>query len=159
MKKLCAIVGSIVVGSGVLLMCGPVAANGGHGGGHGGGMGGGRGGAWGGYGGGWGGHTGAWGGWHGRGGGGSGWYGHGWYGGGYWPCCGWGMGFYDPLWDPLWYDYGPDDSSYADIAPPVGQGLPPAPTAWYYCPSSRSYYPNVRECASAWQTVPVAPGS
>jgi hypothetical protein len=33
--------------------------------------------------------------------------------------------------------------------------VPPAPSSWYYCPDSKTYYPYVRQCASAW--VPVSP--
>jgi hypothetical protein len=28
---------------------------------------------------------------------------------------------------------------------------------WYYCESSKSYYPYVRECASGWQLVEPTP--
>lgn len=36
----------------------------------------------------------------------------------------------------------------------------PASSYWYYCPDSRTYYPYVKECASAWQRVePRPPGS
>lgn len=38
---------------------------------------------------------------------------------------------------------------------------PPAPAAqnyWYYCPSSKAYYPYVRECAESWlRVVPQPP--
>ena len=30
---------------------------------------------------------------------------------------------------------------------------------WYYCPESKSYYPYVKECPGAWQTVPAQPPS
>ncbi|HYB49522.1 MAG TPA: hypothetical protein VED47_00295 [Burkholderiaceae bacterium] len=117
------------------------------------------------------GHGGAWGGWHGRPGpGASGWssggtwgvwYGMGWRGwypgGGFYGCCGWGVAFfYDPFWDPyLWYGEGPVDLPYGDFElPSAFESMPPAATDWYYCPDSRSYYPEVDHCASEWQKVP-----
>jgi hypothetical protein len=36
----------------------------------------------------------------------------------------------------------------------------PASSYWYYCADSKTYYPYVKECASAWQRVePRPPGS
>jgi len=32
----------------------------------------------------------------------------------------------------------------------------PAPT-WYYCESTKSYYPNVPECKEGWLSVPAIP--
>ncbi len=73
---------------------------------------------------------------------------------------------------PAWYDYPPPsplyyyDYGYADpavaVPPPeyVEQGSPPAqqPNYWYYCASSKAYYPYVNECPEAWQqVVPQAP--
>lgn len=121
---------------------GGVGGGGGHGGGGGGHGSGGHGGGYGGHGG-WGGR-GGWGGW--------GWHGHGYYG-----CCGWGLGYYDPLWDPWLWDDGLVDAPYAPVAPPVAASAPAAPSYWYYCRESRSYYPYVSQCASAWQPVPAAP--
>jgi hypothetical protein len=49
----------------------------------------------------------------------------------------------------------------AETAPP-----PPAPAApaaspaagtWYYCESSRTYYPYVQECKEGWRQVPATP--
>lgn len=146
MKKAFAVVGGVVA-AGALALCAPAfGSHGGGGGGHGGGFGGhggfgvhGGGGGWGGW------HGGGWGGWHGR--------------GGYFGCCGWGLGFYDPFWDPyLWYgyDWGPVDLPYDYAAPPVGTNVPPPPSYWFYCPDTRSYYPYVQQCASAWQKIPAA---
>jgi hypothetical protein len=28
---------------------------------------------------------------------------------------------------------------------------------WWYCPTSKSYYPYVKECSSGWQEVPATP--
>ncbi len=48
----------------------------------------------------------------------------------------------------------------------VEQNPQPAPSAqpsspadsWYYCSSSRAYYPYVKECPSGWQRVAPQPG-
>ena len=48
----------------------------------------------------------------------------------------------------------------------VEQNPQPAPSAqpsapggyWYYCGSSRAYYPHVKECPSGWQRVAPQPG-
>lgn len=141
---------SVLVGLTLAVMYGSAAAFGGGGSGHGGG---GHGG--GGHGGGWGGH-----GWGGHGWGGHGWGGYGYFRHGY-GCCGWGLGFVDPLWYPYpWggYGYGYDYAypyEYGDppADPVVAPPPPPAPSYWYYCPDSRSYYPYVRQCPSAWQAV------
>jgi hypothetical protein len=46
---------------------------------------------------------------------------------------------------PIYYDYPPAD--YIAPASPA-----PQPT-WYYCDSSKGYYPYVRSCASGWRAV------
>ena len=149
-----------IVAGGLLLACGCAFADGGRGGGghamgamRSGGFG--HRGAWGGS----RGHPAAWGGWHGHGPwtGGRGW--GGWYVG-YYGCCGWGLGFYfyDPLWDAYPMNgYVPEDGADAFAAPAFGEYFPLPPTVWYYCPDSQSYYPNVQQCASAWQPVSAAP--
>ena len=41
--------------------------------------------------------------------------------------------------------------------PPAAQAPAPAPSEgahWYYCPSSREYYPNVPSCSEPWLRVP-----
>ena len=70
-------------------------------------------------------------------------------------------------WDPWWYYppyYAYPPYAYAPVVeePPVyiEQSSPPAaPTPeanwWYYCQSSRSYYPTVPTCSEAW--IKVAP--
>jgi hypothetical protein len=156
-RKFVVVIG-VAVGLTLAFMCAPAAAHdSGHGGGGGGHAGGGHrsqsahAAGWGGHGGGWGGH---------------GWHHHG-YG-----CCGWGFGFVDPFWYPYpwypypWIDYG-YDYSYAYVAPPVAPMPPadssaappaaPAPSYWYYCPDSKTYYPYVRQCASAWERVAPTP--
>jgi hypothetical protein len=154
----------------------PVAAGaygnggGGHGGGgHGGGYGGHAGQGWSGHGGtsgwagrgyGWGGHGYGWGG-HGYGWGyhGYGWGYRGWGGWGGW---GWGWGW--PYWGPWWGSWGWGYPYYGYSSPIYGDSYdpgptysapPPAPSYWYYCPASKTYYPYVSQCAEAW--VPVTP--
>jgi hypothetical protein len=41
--------------------------------------------------------------------------------------------------------------------PPVYIEQPQSQAYWYYCPSSRAYYPHVQSCAGAWQRVPPQP--
>ena len=62
------------------------------------------------------------------------------------------------------YVYPAANYSYAPMAEaPAGeyaqQGYVQAPSQqdWFFCPSSNSYYPYVRECASGWQRVPAQP--
>ena len=46
-------------------------------------------------------------------------------------------------------------------APPVQAGAPAASPAggatWYYCDSSKAYYPYVSECKEGWREVPATP--
>ena len=83
---------------------------------------------------------------------------------------GWGWG-YGPYWGypyyyyPYPYYYTPppvvvqDPPVYVQqqqVSPSV---VPPAPSGaqesfWYYCPSSRDYYPQVPSCPEAWIKVP-----
>lgn len=79
-----------------------------------------------------------------------------------------GFHFGAPLWYPAPYYYPPPVYYYP---PPVAaapapvyieQGRTPAPPSehyWYFCPDSKTYYPYVQNCASAWQRVsPRPPG-
>jgi hypothetical protein len=75
------------------------------------------------------------------------------------PGCCWG----GPYWGPYWGYYPPPYYSYAP-APVVVQEAPvyverPAPpeSYWYYCPSTRAYYPSVSTCNEAWLKVPPRP--
>jgi len=38
----------------------------------------------------------------------------------------------------------------------VDNSQPPQPpeSYWYYCPTSKAYYPNVPNCSEAWVKVP-----
>lgn len=77
-----------------------------------------------------------------------------------------GPPYWGPYWGPAWY-YPPP--YYYPPAVVVAQ--PPAPPVyversdqpaqsqgyWYYCESSRGYYPYVKECPGGWKAVPPAP--
>jgi hypothetical protein len=52
----------------------------------------------------------------------------------------------------------------ATQAAPVAAAQPPAvtpgaqaPGVWYYCESTKGYYPYVAQCAEGWKTVPASP--
>jgi len=51
----------------------------------------------------------------------------------------------------------------AETAPPPPAPQPAAPATapaagtWYYCESSRTYYPYVQECKEGWRQVPATP--
>jgi hypothetical protein len=55
------------------------------------------------------------------------------------------------------------DAGYAEapVAPPSPQAAPsPQPQAsatWYYCESSKTYYPYVSQCPEGWRAVPATP--
>ena len=72
--------------------------------------------------------------------------------------------------DDVFYEQ--TEGGYAVVAPPAGyveQGdVPPAQAAvpavpqagsamWYYCESSKTYYPYVSECKEGWKEVPATP--
>jgi len=79
---------------------------------------------------------------------------------------GWGWGWGGPGWGwggvaapPVvldqpseWVQRGPEATADAEPAP-----ASPTQGYWYYCPSSRRYYPNVKSCPEQW--VPVPPRS
>ena len=57
-------------------------------------------------------------------------------------------------------------TGYEVVAPPEAPPAPPAPAAaqpaqapgvWYYCDSSKTYYPYAQQCAEGWKTVPASP--
>lgn len=86
-----------------------------------------------------------------------------------------GVGFgFGPYWGPYWgpWWYAPPPYYYYPYYPaPVyvpaqpttyieqGASAPAADAGgwWYYCDSSRGYYPYVKECPGGWQRVPPAP--
>jgi hypothetical protein len=79
---------------------------------------------------------------------------------------GFGYPYWGSPWGPWWhypppYYYYPQPV-YVPAQPTtyIEQGsAPAADTAawWYYCDTSRGYYPYVKECPSGWQRVPPAP--
>jgi len=99
---------------------------------------------------------------------GPGWWGGPWWGGGWgWgPRVGIGIGVGPGWWGGPWWGAGPWWGSPGWPGPVVVQQpspavvvqQPPAPQAppqsfWYFCPSSRAYYPYVSECPERWLTV------
>lgn len=75
---------------------------------------------------------------------------HTWYGGrfGWW----WVAG-------GVWYFYPQPVYPYPDpYAPPTYVAATPSgpapPATWYYCPTSKTYYPYVTTCTADWQAVP-----
>src|SRR5579885_2328049 len=72
-----------------------------------------------------------------------------------------GAFFGDPfLWGPYpYYDYGYGygyQPFYMEQSPPVY--IQQQPGYWYYCPTTRAYYPYVASCDVPWQHVaPVPP--
>ncbi|HYL89201.1 MAG TPA: DUF6515 family protein [Burkholderiales bacterium] len=59
-------------------------------------------------------------------------------------------------------------TGYEVVAPPEAPTPPPAPAAaaaqptqaagtWYYCESSKTYYPYVQQCPEGWKSVPASP--
>jgi hypothetical protein len=83
------------------------------------------------------------------------WYG-GYWGGGYWGP-GWGWGYWG----------GPPAVAYSPVVVPEArvyverdEATPPAQSDvqwWYWCASSRAYYPYVNTCSEGWQRVPPQP--
>jgi hypothetical protein len=80
-----------------------------------------------------------------------------------------GVGFGYPFWGPYWspwyypppYYYYPAPTYVVPAQPTtyIEQGSSSAADQgwWYYCDTSRGYYPYVKECPSGWQRVPPAP--
>src|SRR5690348_6527215 len=76
--------------------------------------------------------------------------------------------YWGPYWGPGWY-YPPPyyyPPAVVVASPPAPQTYverndQPAPQAqqsyWYYCESSRGYYPYVKECPTGWKAVPPTP--
>ncbi len=55
---------------------------------------------------------------------------------------------------------GVDEAAAAPIAAPpqAAAGVAPSASAtWYYCESSKTYYPYVSECKEGWRAVPATP--
>jgi hypothetical protein len=62
---------------------------------------------------------------------------------------------------PVYIEQSQPAPVYQDPLPqaPVPQAYAPAPqeNSWYYCASSRTYYPYVRDCPEGWQRVAPQP--
>ena len=96
------------------------------------------------------------------------WYGYGYYGypypyyyGAYgYPYYGYPYGAYGAYGayppDADAYPSYSDDSEYVQQEPPPDNGQYPA-GYWYYCASSKGYYPTVQQCPEEWVKVPPAP--
>ena len=73
----------------------------------------------------------------------------------------WGGPFWGPGWYPAPYYYPPAVIVAPPAAPPVYVERNDAPAQsqgyWYYCETSRGYYPYVKECPGGWKAVPPAP--
>jgi len=48
-------------------------------------------------------------------------------------------------------------AAQAPSGPPASAPTQPAASVWYYCESSKTYYPYVNECKEGWRSVPAAP--
>jgi hypothetical protein len=100
------------------------------------------------------------GGWQGQGQG--GWHGHsGFHGRGvvvvgpgccWGPWWGWGWGGYYP--GPYYYPQPQVVVQPAPVYVDNSQPSQPPESYWYYCPTSKAYYPNVPSCSEAWLKVP-----
>ena len=72
---------------------------------------------------------------------------------------------HDHDWDHDHHHHYDDDDGYVFLGDPyyddgyvAGYAQAPADDGyWYYCPDSRSYYPQVRDCASGWERVSPTP--
>lgn len=108
------------------------------------------------------------GGWHGGGWHGGGWHG-GWHGGTrvfvgvgvgpYWGYPYWGYPYY--YYPPPYYAYGPPQVVVQQPQTYVQQDTvqsapqaPPPQAYWYFCASSKAYYPSVQSCPEPWVKVP-----
>ena len=61
---------------------------------------------------------------------------------------------------PTWYYYSKPIYPYPDpYTPPTIVNPTPAPQIqnWYYCESSKEYYPYVSSCSTEWKTIPITP--
>lgn len=73
----------------------------------------------------------------------------------------WGAPYYyypyypAPIYYPPPVVYAP--SPVIAAPPPAVVERPAEASTWYYCASSRGYYPYVRECPEGWERVPSAP--
>jgi hypothetical protein len=73
----------------------------------------------------------------------------GWYGPFGWRWAGPRPWYWYP--SPVYYGY------YTPVPRYAGHPRPAPRPIWYYCDSTRSYYPYVRSCAAGWRTVAAYP--
>jgi len=63
-------------------------------------------------------------------------------------------------WDPWWYYpppyYYPQPQVAVQPAPVIVEEQRPQ-SYWYYCPSSKAYYPTAPRCPEVWIKVPPRP--
>ena len=92
--------------------------------------------------------------------------GPGWWGVGLGLGLGWGVTYYGGYpgyygqYDPqVVVEQGPQYQvqPVAPLPGAVAPGNGQAPSTWYYCDSSRAYYPYVSQCAEGWRAVPAVP--
>ena len=75
----------------------------------------------------------------------------------------WGWGAPYPYYSPYYYPYYHQPQQVIIEKQPdvyIQQEPPSSPekSFWYYCPSSQSYYPAVKECPAGWmKVVPTMP--
>ena len=94
---------------------------------------------------------------------------HGGYRGGYYGGGGWGLGLGlvtgavigAELAAPYYPYYYPDPAVTLPpteyIQAPIQAAPPTSAPVWYYCASSKTYYPYTNACPEGWQIVPVTP--
>jgi len=68
------------------------------------------------------------------------------------PWWGWGWGGYYP--GPYYYPQPQVVVQPAPVYVDNSQPAQPPESYWYYCPTSKAYYPNVPSCSEAWVKVP-----
>ncbi|HVG05446.1 MAG TPA: hypothetical protein VM937_10965 [Burkholderiaceae bacterium] len=86
---------------------------------------------------------------------------------GFWGGPYWGPGYWGPgwgYWGPPAVVYAPApeprvwvESNPVPAPPPASSPDTSAPQWWYWCASSRGYYPYVSSCAEGWQRVAPQP--
>jgi len=73
------------------------------------------------------------------------------FGWGWGPYWGWG-GYYGGYYPPPYYY--PQPQVYVQPAPIYADSPAPPESYWYYCASTKAYYPSVPSCSEAWIKVP-----
>jgi hypothetical protein len=90
-----------------------------------------------------------------------GWHHPGWrpvfYGPWPWFYPSWYVGYAVPLFPNTIYAESPPPTQYIEMNPPANPPADIQPNLWYYCANPQGYYPYVKSCSTAWQTVPAQP--